>query len=55
MRPTPEPKIGDYSKTGAGLASYATDTAKRLREANDDKTSMQLYVDKKREQEESSK
>lgn len=55
MRRTPEPKISSYPKNGAGLAAYATDTATRLREANDDKTSMQLYVDKKREQEESSK
>ena len=51
MRQTQEPKIESYPKNGAGLAAYATDTAKRLREANDDKTSMQLYVDKKREQE----
>ena len=54
-RRTPEPKISSYPKNGAGLAAYATDTATRLREANDDKTSMQLYVDKKREQEESPK
>lgn len=55
MRRTPEPKISSYPKTGAGLAAYATDTATRLREANDDKDSMRMYVDKKREQEENSK
>lgn len=48
MQRTPEPKISSYPKNGAGLAAYATDTATRLREANDDKDSMRLYVDEKK-------
>ena len=48
MRQTPEPKIENYPRTGAGLATYVTDTAKRLREANDDKAALRLYVDEKR-------
>lgn len=48
MRQTQEPKIENYPRTGAGLATYVTDTAKRLREANDDKAALRLYVDEKR-------